>query len=88
LSHHPITKRKRNKINPKTSILTHKGKSNFQEDVCKVSHPYGLWCEIHSALHKLLGPKLCSRPVRSLDFGVSLVLEPSVNPPLIPTLDE
>ena len=34
------------------------------------------------------GPKFCSRPVRSLDFGVSLVLEPSVKPPLIPTLDK
>lgn len=35
-------KTKTNKINPKTSILTHKGKSNSQEDICKVSHPYGL----------------------------------------------
>ena len=27
------------------------------------------------------GPKNCSQPILSLDFGVSLVLDPSVNPP-------
>ena len=28
-----------------------------------------------------LGPRFCSQPIRSINFGVSLVLGPSVNPP-------
>jgi hypothetical protein len=30
-----------------------------------------------------LGPKYCSPPIQSLGFRVSLILDPSVNPPLL-----
>ena len=36
--------------------------------------------------HMSLGPKICSRPIRLLDLGVSLVLDPDVNPTLGLTL--
>ena len=51
------------------------------------------WCRISATsffFHALIpnlrvnsfGPKFCSWPIGSLDFWVSLVLDPSVNPPL------
>ena len=53
----------------------------------------GKWCHISasSCFHTLdpnpsvhsLDPKFCSHPIRSLDFGVSLLLDPDGNPPKV-----
>ena len=48
-----------------------------------------IWRESDATLGPLhysyLGPRpyFCSRPIGLLDFGVVLVLDPSVNPPLV-----